>query len=431
MKFTNTTYFSDLEINIKYKGKNLNFSQMINKAINDRNFDFNLTMDNQSYDGHSSHGADALWFPLSDDLGLKLVAENDKYQTLEQSFNTVKKIVELQEKTDTIFPRIKNYSIETDSLSGTNYLIIVMQNMGNSHKNISAPSYIPTYDKENVVDLLQRDPKDTSKILDNLTYLKLCPEDEWYKPINLISGKIVDFHRFTVMPNRYLLPANNITSDELNNIYGDIIERYSSVLDEHGQPKWKGKIYQGFNFDNNYSMNGYSSDGNIYDSYFKLPFIPLNKVKDKKVLDIGSNQGFFCFQAAIHGASNVTGIEFTKEDVLAAEDIKEIMNLDNVEFINGDGVEYLMTNQHKYGLVIMNSVLHQIFPNLTNADDFMNKLSQSTEYLAFETPLNHPKMNISVTKVQTFLSKYFKIVRLINIYDAYSSGYRANFVCYN
>ena len=45
--------------------------------------------------------------------------------------------------------------------------------------------------------------------------------------------------------------------------------------------------------------------------------------------------------------------------------------------------------------------------------------------------VNHPLMNISAAEVEANLKKYFRIVRLLNVYDAYSSGYRANFVCYS
>ena len=60
----------------------------------------------------------------------------------------------------------------------------------------------------------------------------------------------------------------------------------------------------------------------------------------------------------------------------------------------------------------------------------MNKISQSTNRLVFETPMNHPRMNIKAKAVVQNLKKYFASVRLLNIY-AYSSGYRANFVCVN
>ena len=178
-------------------------------------------------------------------------------------------------------------------------------------------------------------------------------------------------------------------------------------------------------------MEGYLSDNDMYDSYRKLPFIPYNKCKGKKVLDIGSNQGFFSFQASIHGASDVVGIELTEQDVAAANDIKEITGIDNVNFINGDAIEYVMNSEEHYGLVIMNSVLHQIYPNFNGADPFLKKLSSITDYFAFETPLNHSTMNLDPILVQNELQKYFKIVRLLYVYDAYSTGYRANYVCYS
>ena len=63
--------------------------------------------------------------------------------------------------------------------------------------------------------------------------------------------------------------------------------------------------------------------------------------------------------------------------------------------------------------------------------DILDKIASNSEYFSFETPLNHPKMNISVHETYQKLAKYFKTVMLLNIYDAYSSGYRANFVCYS
>ena len=111
--------------------------------------------------------------------------------------------------------------------------------------------------------------------------------------------------------------------------------------------------------------------------------------------------------------------------------IKEITKLNNVNFINGDAVKHVMETDQSYGLVVFNSVLHQIYPNFENSHEFMSKLSEISDYVAFETPLNHPLMNIPASEVEAILKKYFKVVRLLNVYDAYSSGYRANFVCYS
>ncbi len=156
----------------------------------------------------------------------------------------------------------------------------------------------------------------------------------------------------------------------------------------------------------------------------------MNKAKGKKVLDLGSNQGFFSFQACIHGATEVTGIEMQPEDHLAASDIKKITGFENVKFINTDAVNYLENSKEHYGLIIMNSVLHQIYKNFEGSEQFMENISKKCDYFAFETPLHHPLMNISAVDVHKNLSKYFENVRLVNVYDAYSSGYRANYVCF-
>ena len=233
------------------------------------------------------------------------------------------------------------------------------------------------------------------------------------------------------MPTRYKMPSNGKSVHQLFDTYKNMVDRYREVRDHNGTPKWKGKIYQGFGFDNGFMMEGYQSTPSMYDSYHKLPLVPINKSNGGNVLDLGSNQGFFSFQAALHGAQKVIGIELTPQDVDAANDIKEITRLDNVEFINGDIKQFVMETDEKFSLTIFNSVLHQVYPNFQGSEEFMTKLSSITDYLAFETPLNHPLMNISPAAVEQNLRKFFRIVRLIYIYDAYSSGYRANYVCYS
>tara|TARA_B100001094_G_C18194728_1_gene809888 strand:+ start:585 stop:1868 length:1284 start_codon:yes stop_codon:yes gene_type:complete len=424
LNFTNTDN-KQLSIKIEKKDHDRDWSSLM--KCDDRNFKFQFDHDGESHVGQGVRGDDALWIPYASAAGLKIVANNPKYQSLSESLETVQLI---QNSTNFTFPKVYSSKILTEQTSNEEYLVIVVENMGTPNRNILAPQYVPHQDREFIQRSLQLDNNTATTAVRDITRLKLCPEDEWYKSINLIGGKIVDFHRFKIMPERYFMPSHNKTPQELAEIYRGMIDRYKTVLDEHGNPKWKGKIYQGFGFDNGYLMEGYLSGNDMYDSYRKLPFMPMNKVKGQKVLDIGSNQGFFSFQAALHGATEVVGVEYTKQDVLAARDIKDITKLDNVSFINGDGVEYVMNSNDHYGLVIFNSVLHQIYPNFENSEEFMSKLSKNTDFLAFETPLNHPLMNISAAEVEANLKKYFRIVRLLNIYDAYSSGYRANFVCY-
>ena len=92
--------------------------------------------------------------------------------------------------------------------------------------------------------------------------------------------------------------------------------------------------------------------------------------KNSSVLDIGSNQGFFCFQSVIHGAKKVVGIEKTLEDYQTAVDINDkIFKFDEVEFINGDAKKYVIETEEKFDVVVMNSVFHQLYPNMENGGD--------------------------------------------------------------
>tara|TARA_A100001011_G_scaffold400744_1_gene518234 strand:- start:9942 stop:11240 length:1299 start_codon:yes stop_codon:yes gene_type:complete len=425
LKFTNSDK-EQMVIKIKKPDYDQNWSSLM--SCRDRQFDYEFTHGDDTHHGRGVRGDDALWIPYGAQAGLKIISNNPRYQSLQDSLETVELI---KQKNSLVFPAIYDTKILLDSESNQEYLLIVMENMGNPTRNVSVPRFIPERDKVYIQQALQTDPKVAEMAVRDMTSMRLCPEDEWYKSINLINGKIVDFHRFRIMHRRYFMPAHDKTPQDLANTYRGMVERYKSVLDEHGIPKWKGRIYQGFGFDNGYLMEGYLSGNDMYDSYRKLPFIPLNKARGRQVLDIGSNQGFFSFQAALHGASEVTGIEYTEQDVLAARDIKEITKLNNVNFINGDAVKHVMETDQSYGLVVFNSVLHQIYPNFENSHEFMSKLSEISDYVAFETPLNHPLMNIPASEVEAILKKYFKVVRLLNVYDAYSSGYRANFVCYS
>lgn len=395
-----------------------------------RPFTYELDYKGQSFSGSGIRGDDALWIPYSNQSGLKIFGENDKYSSLDKSLATIEAI---QQASSYMFPQINSYSRFEDAISNGQMIFIDMENVNPGSSNASQVNlgYIPSHDREFVKNSLKSDLSLADKVSKEFKELDLNPEDEWYKSINCINGKIVDFHRFEIKEDRYYFPSNNKTPEDLNSTYMNMIERYKSVLDNSGLPKWKGKIYQGMTFDNGYTMQGYKSTQSLHDSFRKLPFVPINKSRGKKVLDLGSNQGFFCFQAALHGATEVTGVELQTQDHEAANDIKSITGLDNVSFVNGDATKFIEETQDHYGLIVMNSVLHQIYKNFEGSEDFMSNISKKCDYFAFETPLNHPLMNISAQQVEQKLQKYFKNVRLLYVYDAYSSGYRANYVCFS
>ena len=64
---------------------------------------------------------------------------------------------------------------------------------------------------------------------------KLLPEDVWYKNTNRIAGKIIDFHEFEFMPDRYAFPVDNVGLAELQELYRTA-----------PHSKARGTLYQGF-----------------------------------------------------------------------------------------------------------------------------------------------------------------------------------------
>lgn len=394
------------------KSNKLGFELNIHKNI------YNLKFDNNVFTGKVTRGNDAIWIPYDNKIGLKIILDKSV-------IDNVKYIKSLQLD---IFPIIYDF----DLISGG--IAIFMENIleKTQSKLIGNESWIPDNDKDFIEESLSAPLVDLTKASKLFIDHDLVPEDEWYKKNkNFINSKIVDFHMFKHFPKKYRFQSNGVTPSEMSNIYKDALNRYSKMI-SNGVVKWKGKIYEGYRFDNGYDMVGYSSDGKYYDSYLKLNFVSFNKSKNKNVLDIGSNQGFFCFQAANHGAKKVIGLEITKEDIMLSNDINnKIFKFDNVEFIQGDAYDYIMNDTEEYGLIIFSSTLHQMFPHFKGADKLMSKLSSMSNYMHFETSVNHPLMKIPLTEIYSNLKRFYRGVRLTYVYNAYSSGYRAEFLCMN
>jgi SAM-dependent methyltransferase len=89
------------------------------------------------------------------------------------------------------------------------------------------------------------------------------------------------------------------------------------------------------------------------DSFAKLNRIRLpNDLQNKKVLDIGCNEGFFCNQAIMRGAAEVVGIDANKK---AIENAKRIYHDERIRFIHQDWSEL---PPGKYDLVLWLSAMH-------------------------------------------------------------------------
>jgi len=89
----------------------------------------------------------------------------------------------------------------------------------------------------------------------------------------------------------------------------------------------------------------------------------LPQIKDKTMLEVGSNCGFFSFEFAKMGAKEVVGIEAIKEYIGQAGLLKDLSGFNNVNFINKD---FLFSQPlTKYDIIFSSSALgHFIFPFL-------------------------------------------------------------------
>ena len=149
LNFTNTDN-KQLSIKIEKEGHDYDWSSLM--KCDDRNFKFQFDHDGESHVGHGVRGDDALWIPYAPAAGLKIVANNPKYQSLSESLETVQII---QKSNSLVFPQVYSSKILSEQDSNEEYLVIVMENMGNPARRVVAPQYVPHRDREHIQRTLQ------------------------------------------------------------------------------------------------------------------------------------------------------------------------------------------------------------------------------------------------------------------------------------
>lgn len=271
-------------------------------------------------------------------------------------------------------------------------------------------------------------PDDSKKL--SLTYFakyffehKLQPTHDWYKPSNMIANKIVDFHDFVANEERYCF---NDPSNLAEKVYKEALLRYKKIN------RWKNTIYEGMYFPN-FVMPGYKGDHEFFDSYRKLPFCNMHK-ENKRVLDLGCNQGFYSFQSVIHGAKHVDAIDMTRDEITTCKNIQAITGYSNIDFQIADAVQFVKSLSGRYDTTYCLSVLHQIYADMKGSacDEFLDNISKHTHILIYETPINHSKMKLSLSAIKKNLSKHFSKVDHIYTHDPYhTTGKRVIIRCKN
>lgn len=82
------------------------------------------------------------------------------------------------------------------------------------------------------------------------------------------------------------------------------------------------------------------------------PIFP--EIAGKSLLEIGSNNGYFCFEFLDRGARHVTGLEVHKPFVDAAQWMKAARGIDNAHFVHTDAL--LNLNVPRHDIVFMSEV---------------------------------------------------------------------------
>lgn len=161
----------------------------------------------------------------------------------------------------------------------------------------------------------------------------------------------------------------------------------------------------------------------------------LSDFNNKSLLDIGTDFGFFCFEAINRGASKATGVDRGRKE--GDGTLYEITHMNQkvvkfwpskyatVDFITSDiGKEWPVIDPHD--IVMCCSMYHHIYANCGNHDEIFYWLSQVTnEYVLWEGPLDlqdpvaklhiprEYKAGFNKKSILKSMKKYFKKVCLV------------------
>jgi len=111
-------------------------------------------------------------------------------------------------------------------------------------------------------------------------------------------------------------------------------------------------------------------------------------LKDKTVLDIGCNAGFYSFAARLRGARSVLGLDYFQHCIDQAKLFREILQLD-VEFRQADGENLVPEEIGSFDFVNNTGVLY----HLQNPMRYLSNMARLTSGCMFleSEMLTHPK----------------------------------------
>jgi len=136
---------------------------------------------------------------------------------------------------------------------------------------------------------------------------------------------------------------------------------------------------------------GLVTPGNVK-SEERLRFLDPTFIKNKSVLDIGCNEGFYCHWAKNNNAKKVVGMDISEKKIEQARTVSEIMQLD-LEFCQKSIFD--IDKNVKYDVVFCFAVLTEI-QDILNAIDILKCVTNKRLYL--ELALAKPLIYFSKSK---------------------------------
>ena len=164
-------------------------------------------------------------------------------------------------------------------------------------------------------------------------------------------------------------------------------------------------------------------------------------LSNKKVLDIGSNAGFFSFAAAERNAA-VDALEPTTRYFNLCQKLCKIYDISNIDFINSPiSIKFLNNKKYNYGFML--SVFQWISEGnrkLEYGKKILLEISKHVDILFFEVGCNSGKSTIETRKINHLAYIYYllrnntiykniKLIGTTNFWGRYLHRYL--FICSN